>query len=654
MAKRTIKKKAAEATVSGSAEYLGAADKVKIIKRYNKTDPDRPQFRWWLAQPEHLASAVNAATDFIEKAQSTRKLLNIKFTRLYGNYDAIGFPYTTMMNSSSESSSSNRVALNIIQSVIDAVAAKVAKDQPKITFVTTGANDYFLKLRAVKLTKYMAGLFKQAEVYENSEMVFRDACVTGTGWIKVCREGDKLKTEWCPINSVLVDEIDGLEQKPRCMHQIMLRPKDMMIHKYPEFAEQITNSASNLSGRMTHQSTVDVVRVIESWHLPSEKGADDGLHTISVENAVLCSEPWEKDYFPLVPFRWMNRPLGYFGRSITEEIMTIQIEINKILRTIQQSQELAAIPIIFVSNEAEVAEDVLLTNTIARMVPYAGPTPPTFVTPTAQNQEVYNHLNSLIQWAFQTVGLSQSSASGMKPAGVDSAVAMREVADIETGRFAMVALRWEKFFVEVARILTDFSRDLYKDQPDLKVSVSERKILKEISWKDVDLKDNPFDIQTFPTSQLPDTPAGRIETISEYIQNQWISKERGMELLSLDPDLEEEVNLQTSSLRLTEKWLSLMVEEGEYHHPEPYMNLPLAQNIAQGVYCRLQHDNCPEDRLDLVRRFIDDIVALQQSMQQPPPPAPGPQGPGQTIPGTQPGNAPQAPSATPMIQTNQG
>ena len=187
----------------------------------------------------------------------------------------------------------------------------------------------------------------------------------------------------------------------------------------------------------------------------------------------------------------------------------------------------------------------------------------------------------------------------------------------------MVAKRWEQWFVEVARIFIDMSKDLYKKNKNLSTTYAKKKLLKEIKWADVDLEDNPFDLQTFPTSQLPDTPAGRIQTVTEYIQNQWISKERGMELLNLDPDLEQEVNLQTASLRLTEKWLSEMVEDKIYHKPEQFMNLPLAQQVSEGVYCMLLNDNCPEDRLQLVRQFIEDCVEAQK----PPPAPPMPPGP---------------------------
>lgn len=651
-----ITKTKQEESVSSASEYMGASASRKIIKAYSVHNDVT---RWWLEDSDGLHKSVDATVSAIENAQTQRRLLYLRFARLYGNYEAMGYPAIGRGANSQESS--NKVVLNIIQSVIDAIAAKVAKDQPKVSFVTTGADDYFLRLRATNLTKYMTGLFKEADVYENSEMVFRDAEVLGTGYLQIMEEDNKIKTEWVFADEMRVDELDGWKQKPRSMHRVKLIPRDMLLLEYPDHQEHILGAQTAMSGKTGYQSTMDMIRVTESWHLPMNKKSDDGVHCITITNCTLFSEEYKKDYFPIVTFRWMPKPLGFFGRSVTEEILTIQVEINKILKTIQQSQELAAVPVIFVENTSQVSEDVLLSNTIARMIPYSG-TPPQFASPTALSGEVYSHLNSLIQWAFQIVGLSQTSASGMKPAGVDSAVAIREVSDIETGRFAMVANRWEKFFVDVARIMVDMSRDLYEKKPELKVAVSEKKILREINWKDVDLEENPFDIQTFPTSQLPDTPAGRIQTITEYIQNQWISKEKGMELLNLDPDLDEEISVQTSSLRLTEKWLSEMVEDGVNHQPDPLMNLGLAQQTAQGVYTMLLHDGCPEDRLDLVREFIMACIQLQQPPPAPPQAPPPDQGqpvdqngqPIQPVQGSQqppPAPGPVGPQQAPMMQT---
>lgn len=663
-ARKVTAKRSDEPVTAGASAFL-SAPKVKV-RRAGARGPGLPFQEWWAPlEPDRYHEGVERAVDTIDSSQSQQRQNAVRFNRLYSNHEATS-PYSAgLLNAGGAGGGSgNRVTFNVIQSVIDAVAAKIAKDQPKVSFVTSGAEDYFLKLRAQKLTKYVGGVFKASHVYDNAELVFRDASVVGTGYLKILEDEDAITTEWVPNELVRVDSLDGLKQKPRSMHEIRLMPRDELRHRYPDHVDEINGAQSALQGRGYAMSTVDLVRVVESWHLPVAKGAKDGRHVITIETATLFVEEWEKSYFPIVPFRWMPKALGWSGRSITEEVLTLQEEINDYLRLIAKSCRLVSVPIILLPNGSEIPDDTIADNSVAHIVPYSGNQPPTFLVPTGQNSEVYQHLNSLIQWVFQVVGLSQTSASGMKPAGVDSAVAIREVSDIETGRFALVALRWEAFFVEAARIVVDMSRDLYRDKPDLAVMVRDKKLLHEIRWKDVDLEDNPFDIQTFPTSQLPDTPAGRIQTITEYIQNQWISKEKGMELLNLDPDLEGEVDIQTSSLRLTEKWLSEMVEDGTYHRPDPHMNLTLAQSVAQGVYCQLVNDGCPEDRLQLVRQWIQDIVDLTtapppapdagaQPPGQPAPPGAPPGGPGQYMPGTDAGSAPMAPAQVPMTQTTQ-
>jgi len=600
-----------------SKEFVHASkDDVKKIRVRTK---NKANAYWWVGNDEDLYLNVQQTVNDIESQQSLLKNLRVIFARLYGNYEILGYPFQMFGGrNASNQQSNNRVALNVIQSIIDTCAAKIAKDQPKITFVTTGSNDYFLKLRATKLTKYMAGLFKQAGVYKNCESVFRDAGVVGTGFLKIFEEDDQIKTEWCAIGEVIVDELDGMYQKPRSMHQVRLFSRDVLRARFPDKEQIIDEAQAQFMGKITLSSTTDLVRVTESWHLPSSPDSEDGRHCISISSGTLFAEEYKKDYFPIVPFRWMQKPLGYQGRGIAEELLSIQTEINKLLTTIQRSIELAAVPMVFVPDGAKVATDHLLNNTIARMVSYSGAQPPTWLTPTAQNAEIYRHLQWLIDKAYQIVGITETAASGQKPKGVDSNVAIRTVQDIEASRFAMVALRWEDWFMDIAKIMVDMSKDLYAKNPDLKVSLVEKKMLHEIRWKDVDL-DAPYDVQCFPTSQLPDSLAGRIETISEYIDKGWITKETGMTLLNLDPDLEGEVNRQTSSLRLVEKWISEMVEDGTYHSPEPYMNLGLAIDISQTIYTQLQVESCPEDRLELVRQFINDCIELQQRLQGPPP-----------------------------------
>jgi hypothetical protein len=430
--------------------------------------------------------------------------------------------------------------------------------------------------------------------------------------------------------------MDGMYGNPRSIHQVKALDRDLLIARFPDAQDIIMHASSQYRDRISQHTLTDFIKVFESWHLPSHEGADDGIHTITIPTGTLVCEPYDKLYFPIIPFRWQPNLLGFYGRSITQEIMSLQIEINKILQAIQQSIELQAVPTILLPNSAEVAENIILSNSIARLIPYNGEVPPSWVTPTGMNPEVYQHLDRLVEFCYQKTGLSQAAATGNKPAGVNSAVAIREVSDIETGRFAQVANRWEQLFVDAARIIVDLSADLYAELPDLKVTVSEEQIIKQISFKNVYLADNPFSIQAFPVSSLPDSPAGRLEMISEMQQAGLIDRDRSMELLNLDPDLDEEVNLQTSSLRLTEQYISDMVDNGEkaYHHPSPFMNLQESLALTVKMINNLELNSCPDDRLQLVRNFASEISDM---LNPPAPPAPPP---GAPPPGAPPPPAP--------------
>ena len=83
-----------------------------------------------------------------------------------------------------------------------------------------------------------------------------------------------------------------------------------------------------------------------------------------------------------------------------------------------------------------------------------------------------------------------------------------------------------------------------------------------------------------------------------------------LESITMDPDLIHEVKLQCSSLRLVEKSLCTMVEDNVYIHPTKYLDLNLALKTSIMTYNQLDLDGCPDDRLELVRNWITEIISL--------------------------------------------
>jgi hypothetical protein len=53
-----------------------------------------------------------------------------------------------------------------------------------------------------------------------------------------------------------------------------------------------------------------------------------------------------------------------------------------------------------------------------------------------------------------------------------------------------------------------------------------------------------------------------------------------------------------------------IIDKGRYSSPEPFSNLPLALKKMNQAYLRAKLDNVPEDRLELMRRYISDAQSL--------------------------------------------
>src|SRR5271165_1419395 len=141
--------------------------------------------KWWEEPIENLPAALFGVVKYLKYNQSIRTTQLLTSTRLYGNLTLMGLNGLTYSKIASvTSASSSRLTYNVVQSAIDTVVAKMAKNKPKPLFLTSGG-DYRLQRRAKKLTKYVEGVNYENDAYTLSTMIFRDAEIWGTGCLHV-------------------------------------------------------------------------------------------------------------------------------------------------------------------------------------------------------------------------------------------------------------------------------------------------------------------------------------------------------------------------------------------------------------------------------------------------------------------------------------
>lgn len=594
---------------------------VRTINLNPQAEQEQLQYKWWESKEEEMHRHIVGIVKGIRQEQEYRKQDYLKYARLYANSELLGF-YGTQYHRNASNRTTDRLTLNVCKSCVDTSSAKIAKNKPRPLFLTD-KGDYTKQTRAKNLTKYLEGAFDQMDLYTKGARSYISAGALGTGILKFYKDTEnmRIEAEHVLTDEIVVDDTEGMYQTPRQMFQEKYVSRDILMTQFPQHKRKIANAKGGVQGE-TLRTSADVVKVTEAWHLKSGKEAKDGKHAFAIENCTLFQENYLKDYFPFVFMRYSPKMVGFWGAGIIENIVGLQIEINRILINIQKAQHLFAVPRIAVENSSMVNSQHL-TNEFGMILKYTG-IAPTWFTPSAMPPEVYDHLWMLYNKAFEIEGISQMNATGQKPSGLDAAVALREYNDIGTERFVQVGQRWEKLYMDASKMIIDMSRDLYEVFPDLSVNVKGGKFLETIRWKDVDLEDDQYIMRVFPTSILPSTPEGKLQTTQELMKAGFIGKEEAMSLLDF-PDLEAFMNLQTASLDDINMMIEGMVEHGRYTVPEPQMNLQLAMQMSQNAYLRAKTTSVPEARQELLLRFMDECAQLLGIGEPPPPDMNAPQ-----------------------------
>lgn len=584
--------------------------------------------QWWKEPKTKVHEAVFPLVQYLEQEHEHRANNNLLYYSLFSGAEYTGLGANRY---SRRKMSGDRLKLNIIHAMISTVMSKITKNKGRVIHLTEGG-DYSARARGQKLTKITNGAFAQMKFHRVNAEAWRDACVFDLGAVKFYKRDGKVCCERVFPNEFRIDETEAVHGDPRSLHQVKPVSREVLIGLFPDKASSIRQAA-----RSQNQSNVrwvgDMVDVCESWHLPSAKDAKDGKHCITIENETLICEGYERDYFPFVFHRWDTLPLGFHGQGLSEQLVGIQHSINKVLQAISEHFDLG-VGYIAIETGSNVNPDVLAINEIARFIEFQG-APPQWITPDPISPMFLSWLELQYAKAFEIAGISQLSATGKKPAGLNSGAAQREYQEIETERFAEKVQRYEESFVTASKIILDMYEDIYSDRGELKIPSQGRNELETIDWEAARMDRDSYTTKIMSSSFLPATPGGKLEKVVEMMQAGMIGREEGMMLLDY-PDLEKINELNNAALRNIDRKVERMLEPewdedergDQYLPPEPFDNHALAMRRVTAAYQAATLDGAPEENLELLRRYLietqDAIEAAQAPAQAPPMPGPGP------------------------------
>lgn len=609
---------------------------------------------WWELDGDDCATAVTATINAIRESQGAMRSNDIRNLRTYRNMALAGMG----VNTSSRATNGNPpLSLNVIRNMVNAVTSKVTKHRPKATFQTFGAG-YKARKKARDLEQFAEGMLHKERFRERVPEAFRDLAILGTGFCKVAPiGGGKICMERTFPPEITIDSAEGMHREPKNWYQSKYVDKRWLasIQRDEKARDLIlgleTNATSDEEAEqefITFDREQEMVRLDEAYHISSDSKERDGWFVQCVQGILISKSPWKWDFAPFAVARWSESPLGFWGMGLAEELVGIQIEINRLVRKIQTSFQLLANPYVLADRASNIARSSI-TDIPGSVILYNGREPRVYA-PSTVSPEVFSHLDRLYQRAYELAGISQLSAQSQKPTGFESGRAILVFEDIESDRFSTVYRQWEQMHMRVVEL------GLWAADEEPKYWVPARKALSisKMKFSDVGIDRDDVMTQIMPTSILGDTPSGQIDELERLQQKGIIGGPEDLADQVLDPDVRAVLNRKAAPKRLVEKMVQEMLEGGEYQPPEPFMDLQLAMMTAQSMYLEaLEEGDHSETELRNVRKFMNQISSIVLIQQQKPstagqaPPAPGP---GMVPPGADPmaaGAAPMPPVAAP-------
>jgi hypothetical protein len=545
------------------------------------------------------------------------------------------------------SSGQDKLRWNVISSATDTALSIVGSARTLPYFLPRGG-DWSTQRRAKRCTATIQSQFQNLKLFDLGTRVIQDGIVCSLGALAffVDPETGKPGVErMLPLEGAF-DPTEALTGDPRTFVRSKPLNRDVAIALWPKYASELAVSkgpsyTDRRDFAFQRDSQADQIVVHEIWKLPSKKGAKDGKHAIFVDNCTLFAEKWERPRFPIAFYRWSPRQLGFLGKSLVEEAEPCQRRIEHIIRYSETCQDLMSKPQIWIEAGAKV-EAEQIDNQPASVNRYSGPQPPTLFTFDATPHDMEASIDAHYTRLLTQLGLSQSQISGEKPAGVTSAVGLKTVEEVSSRRHVTNIRSVEKFYLECSQCLYDMNDEIAASDKGYAIDRKVRsRFLESTKWSEVKKQDDDFEMAVYPTSSLPPSPAGQLDTIQDWINQQYVPPDVGMMLLGL-PDTQAYTDEATAD-RVYIEWQIEKLSDGKRVVPDPYCNLELAADLVRRHYLSAKADGATEEVLNQFRWFLSSVktqlTKVKVAAQPPAPPVVPPSG----------GVVPMAPAAQQMM-----
>lgn len=581
---------------------------------------------WWEQEDRESEDALQGLKSRFESAYNqgtVRTELDTFYESLYYDRTYAGFAAGANTVDLLVGTVENSLRENVIQRIVSAFASKLSRQRNKPVMLTDGA-DWCLQRKAKKLEKWVWGQLQACRINERMRDSDMQMLLKGTGIIYTGSRRNEIYCDVVPPSEIKVNIAAAMRGEPLDIYREQCVDRRRLMKLYPEKADAIETASAvppEVAFIATGAFDTDMVRVVTGWRLPSYEEAEDGGTIVAVDKVVLSAAEWCRPRFPFAVSRFMLAPSGWFGVGLVQSLVAMQLELNRLNVDKQDAMHLLSAPFVLAEEGSFVRSH--FSNEIGRIMEFQrGFSPPQVVTPSPISPVMFEHSDRVKSGMFAQSGLSEMATQGFKPAGLNSAPALRAYADMIDDTIHDIFLRREQQILDVAENIICEAEEMSEGEHRPKrTKYSGPRGITYFDFEEVKMAREDYTLTMKAASDLSTTLAGKLEDLEELRALGIVTDPAEMQELIQMPDLETAAARRNSMRDLLLQTIEdLILEEGKAITPEPTWDLRLAVKLCMATRWRAQlMKNVPEDRITLLRRFEKNCAyyILQAQGQKP-------------------------------------
>lgn len=470
--------------------------------------------------------------------------------------------------------------VNVIKSAIDTLVSKLSNQKCRPYFSSINGT-YKTKQVVRQAQQFFDYMFDEEQVNYKVSHAFRSACICGSGYVFLNPFTYKLE-----VLEPWTVAVQHTEEAYGC-------PTDMLVklNNYP------TSLIENYEDKRDYVQYCIYISVKEhkAYRLINAKEVEE--------------IDYEPDVLPLVTVNYCDPVFGKKTTSIVEELNGIQTQIDMINQKIAAAAQLTPANSIYILEGSSLDAEEMTNRSGAiykvRLPPGMNSLPIQQINPAPFDPMWQSMLDNYVKLAFESIGLSQLSATGKKPAGVDSGVALSTLEDVESDRFETQLNAFIKMYTDIARM---YIKVLPANVDIIPVSQN----TSPLKWKDLLKEQGLFKVQYSAATFLSKQPSEKIKQISQLSEAGLIGVEKIAELLD-NPDLEDAYSFAQAVHNACNKVIEETMEGEEVEIPKFVSYEQLAKDITQTqnqLYASLSGEKSDKE----INEQIDRLTELEDRL----------------------------------------